>query len=87
MSATLTKEQTAALLATEDGELEVVDPETQRRYFVVDAEIHRQAMEALRRQQDRDAIAQGIREMEAGLGIPLEEARRLTREMLLAREQ
>ena len=82
MSATLTKEQTAALLATEDGELEVVDPETQRRYFVVEAEVHRQAMEALRRQQDRDAIAQGIREMEAGLGIPLEEARRLTREML-----
>lgn len=62
------------MLATEDGELEFVDPETQRRYFVVDAEIHRKAMEALRRQQDRDAIAQGIRKMAAGLGRPLAEA-------------
>jgi hypothetical protein len=31
-------------------------------------------MDALRRQQDRDAIAQGIVEMEAGVGMPLNEA-------------
>jgi hypothetical protein len=31
-------------------------------------------MDALRRQQDRNAIAQGIAEMEAELGIPLADA-------------
>jgi hypothetical protein len=31
-------------------------------------------MEALRRQQDREAIAQGIAEMEAGQGKPLDQA-------------
>jgi len=34
--------------------------------------------DALRRQQDHDAIAQGIAEMEAGQGVTIEEARRLT---------
>ena len=87
MTAKLTKELTAALHATGESELEVVDPETSRLYFVVDAEIHRQAMDALRRQQDRDAIAQGIAEMEAGEGIPVAEARKLTRERLMARKQ
>ena len=74
MTAKLTKELAAALHATGESELEVVDPDTQRIYFVVDAEIHRKAMDALRRQQDRDAIAQGIAEMEAGEGIALDEA-------------
>ncbi len=67
--------------------VELDDPSTQRAYFVVDAEIHRQAMDALRRQQDRDAIAQGIAEMKADEGIPVAEARKLTRERLLARGQ
>jgi hypothetical protein len=74
MTAKLTKELAAALHATGDHELEVVDPDTSRVYFIVESEMHRQAMNALRRQQDRDAIAQGIAEMEAGQGIPLEEA-------------
>jgi hypothetical protein len=63
MTVKLTKELAAALHATGESELEVVDPET------------------------RDAIAQGIAEMEAGEGIPIEKARRLTRERLLARKQ
>ena len=87
MTAKLTKELAAALHATGDSELEVVDPETGGTYFLVDSDTHRQAMEALRRQQDRDAIAQGIAEMEAGDGISVEDARKLTRESLLAREQ
>ena len=82
---TLSNELSRALRATGDNELEVVDPETQRTYVVVDADLHRQAMVALRRQQDREAIAQGIAEMEAGEGMPVEEARRLARERLLAR--
>jgi len=74
MTPKLTKELAAALHATGENELEVVDPDTQRIYFVVDADIHRLAMDALRRQQDRDAIAQGIAEMESGEGIALDEA-------------
>lgn len=87
MTTKLTKDLTAALHAAGDNELEVVDPETQRTYVVVDVAVHRQAMEALRRQQDREAIAQGIAEMEAGEGLPIEEARRLARERLLASGQ
>ena len=87
MTAKLTKELADSLHATGDNELEVVDPDTERTYFLVDSDTHRQAMEALRRQQDRDAIAQGIAEMEAGDGISVEDARKLTRERLLAREQ
>ena len=74
MTAKLTKELAAALHATGECELEVVDPETSRLYFIVDSETHRQAMDALRRQQDRDAIAQGIAEMEAGEGSTLDAA-------------
>lgn len=81
----LSNELSRALRATGDNELEVVDPETQRTYVVVDADLHRQAMVALRRQQDREAIAQGIAEMKAGRGIPAEDARRSARERLLAR--
>jgi len=74
MATELSKELAAALNATGENELEVVDPDTRRKYFVVDADIHRRAMEALRRQQDRDAIAQGLAEMEAGQGKPLDQA-------------
>lgn len=87
MTAKLTRELAAALHANGDRELEVIDPETSRVYFIVDREIHREAMDALRRQRDRDAVAQGIAEMEAGQGIPLADARRLTRERLLTRKQ
>lgn len=86
MTAKLSKELADALHATGESELEVVDPDTNRTYVIVDSGIHRRAMEALRRQQDHDAIAQGIAEMEAGEGISVEEAFRLTRERLLARK-
>src|SRR5436305_13389286 len=70
MIAKLTKELAAALNATGECELEVVDPETQRTYFLVDGQTHRRAMEALRRQRDRDAIAEGLVQMEQGQGKP-----------------
>lgn len=73
MIAKLTEEQIAGLNASFHGDLEVIDPMTQRRYFLVDAEIHQQAMEALRREEDKRSIAQGIAEMEAGLGLPVDE--------------
>jgi hypothetical protein len=86
MTAKLTKELADALKQAGESELEVVDPDTNRSYMIVDREIHRRAMEALCRQQDRDAIAQGIAEMEAGEGISVAEARQLTRERLLTPE-
>jgi hypothetical protein len=86
MTAKLTKELADALKQAGESELEVVDPDTNRSYMIVYREIHRRAMEALRRQQDRVAIAQGIAEMEAGEGISVAEARQLTRERLLAPE-
>lgn len=87
MTAKLPKELAAALHATGDRELAVVDPETSRLYFLIDEETHRLAMDALRRQQDRAAITTGIAEMEAGQGIPLADARQVTRDNLSARQQ
>jgi hypothetical protein len=74
MAINLSNELAAALRATGERELEVVDPQTQRTYVLVEAETHRRAMDALRRQQDRDAIAEGLAQMEAGEGKPLDEA-------------
>ncbi len=74
MSANLRKELADALHAAGDSELEVVDPSRNRTYVIVDSEIHSRAMEALRRQQDHDAIAEGIAQMEAGQSKPLDEA-------------
>lgn len=74
MTVKLSKELADALHASGAYELEVVDPGTNRTYTIVDSDIHRQAMQALRRQQDRDAIAQGIAEMNAGKGTTLVEA-------------
>jgi hypothetical protein len=87
MTTSLSKELLAALHASTDGELEVVDPDTSRVYLIVDSTLHREAMDALRRQQDRDAIARGVSELERGLGISTAEARKQTKERLSARRQ
>lgn len=70
----LTQEQSVALQATGVSLLEFVDPNTARRYVLVDAETHRQALEALRLQQDRKAIAEGLAQLAAGQGVPVDEA-------------
>ena len=72
MGIQLTDEMSEALRQSGEAELELVDPATSRRFRLVDADVHRRAMEALRQQEDRDAIACGIAEMNAGLGQPLE---------------
>jgi hypothetical protein len=87
MTAKLTEELSAALHASGESGLEVVDPTTQRIYFLVDGETHRRAMEALRRQEDHGAIAQGLAEMETGEAVPIEEARKRSRARLLTRKQ
>lgn len=82
----LSNEMISALRTANGRELEVVDPTTQRVYMLVEAGLYQRAMEALRLQQDREAIAQGLSELETGDGIPIEEARLQTRARLLARE-
>lgn len=74
MAVELTRELIEALKASRDGELEVVDPETSRSYHIVATETHREAMDALRRQRDLEAISEGLAQMEAGQGAPLEDA-------------
>ena len=87
MTPKLTTDQAAAIDANGNQPMEVVHPATNAVYFVVDGDTHRQAMDALRRQEDHDAIAEGIAQMEAGGGMPIEEARRLSRERLLSRNK
>ena len=83
----LSQELVDAINAAGNGELQVVNPNDNRVYFVVDGDTHRKAMNALRRQREREAIANGIAQMEAGEGVSLEEARNQTRERLLSRER
>lgn len=85
MTPKLSQELVDALNAAGNGELEVVNPKDNRVYYVVDGDIHRQAMGALCRQRERDAIAKGIAQMEAGEGVSLEDARKQTRDRLLSR--
>ena len=73
MAAQLSKELADALNASGGNQLELIDPTTNRMYVVVDSQTHRKAMAALQRQQDHDAIAEGIAQMEAGQGKPLHE--------------
>ena len=87
MTPKLSQELVAALEAVGNGELEVVNPNDNRVYFVVDGDTHRQAMDALRRQREREAIANGIAQMEAGEVVTLEEARNQPRGRLLSRER
>lgn len=70
----LSKELVEALHANGNRGLEVVDPINNRTYFLVDGDVHRQAMNALQTQQSRELIAKAISEMESGAGIPIDDA-------------
>lgn len=74
MTAKLSPELASALHANGNQPLQVVDPTGQHVYFVVDGETHRMAMEALRQSEDLQAIQNGVRQMEAGEGMPIDEA-------------
>ena len=54
-------------------EVRLVDDQTHAIYFVIDEETHRRAMRALKEQEDNDAIAEGLRQMETGEGRLLHE--------------
>lgn len=74
MKTELSKELADAFRASGEHVLEVVDPTDNRVYFLVDGETHRRAMDALEQQLDREAIAEGISQMEAGQGKPIDTA-------------
>ena len=83
MNPSITKEMANAL--AEQEEVRVTDPTTQRVYVLVDDDIHRRAMDALRQQEDIAAIQQGIDDMQAGKMQSAEEAQQHGRDELLSR--
>jgi predicted transcriptional regulator len=78
MKAPLSDEQRRALDQEPEG-IEVEDSQTQKVYFLTDAEVHRRAMQALQRQENHDAIQAGIDDMEAGLVEPYDDVSRRLR--------
>jgi len=82
----LTEEQLAALKQQPEG-VACEDAVTQRLYFLVDAELHQRAMDALRQVQDLTAIQQGISDMEAGRMMSIDESRARTEEALSRLQQ
>ncbi len=70
----LTDEQRVALQRTPEGIL-CEDTTTHRVYLLVDEQVHRRAMLALKQQQDLEAIRRGVAQMEAGGGMPIQDAR------------
>ena len=78
MKVQLSDEQRQALDEQPEG-IEVEDRQTEKVYFLADAEVHHRAMQALKRQQDRDAIQAGIDDMQAGRVEPYEDVSRRLR--------
>lgn len=85
MTAKLTPDQISAI-QQQGGPIQVVDPNNNRIYVVVDIETHQQAMDAKRKLDDLKAIQQGIDDSEAGRVQPLAEAFAELRESLLGRK-
>ena len=81
MKPSLTDEQRQALNQQPEG-IEVEDVQTQKVYFITDAEQHQRAMQALQRQEDHDAWRIGdMRErldVSTGIGKHIPPGRRWT---------
>ena len=77
----LTEEQRAALAQQPEG-IPCEDSVTQRQYFLIDAELHQRAMDALRQVQDLAAIQRGVDDMSAGRTMSLAQSRARTEETL-----
>ncbi len=73
MPINITDEQRIALLLHPDG-VKCEDEQSQRVYIIMEEAIHTKAMDALRRQDDLNAIAEGVADMQAGRGMPVVEA-------------
>lgn len=82
MTPKLTTEQLQALQQARGEPVPVEDENSDKVYVIVDRQTHEQAMKALRQQEDCAAIQRGIEDMEAGRGMPVEEADKHLRERL-----
>ncbi len=69
MTAKLSKELSEALRSQDDDRLEVVDPENNRVYYIVDAE----TLNHLEQKSTHEAIQLGLESMQRGEGRPLDE--------------
>lgn len=83
----LTPELSDALRTVGDQPLAVIDPSTNQVYVLVDQSQHQRAIEALRKQEDLQAIKMGIADMEAGRVSPVDEAFDRIEKKLRARPQ
>jgi len=72
MKTSLSDEQRQALSQEPEG-IVVEDAQTQKVYFLADAQLHQRAMEALRQKEDRAAIQAGIDAAEQGRVSTFEE--------------
>lgn len=70
----LTDEQIAAVQQSPNG-VSCEDTTTHRVYFLVDEQVHRRAMQALKQHLDLEAIRKGVAQMDAGGGTLLQDAR------------
>ncbi len=72
---TLSDEQRLAILSGNGRPITVRDSQSDARYVLVDAETHQRAMDALqqRHQQDVEAIREGLKDVESGRVLTLEE--------------
>lgn len=65
-------------------DVQLEHPLTHKVYFIseIPPDVQRRALEALKREEDLAAIRRGIEDMEAGRGVPLEEASEQIRQEL-----
>ncbi len=69
MAAKLSKELSDALHSQDDLRLEVIDPQSNRVYFIVDAD----TLSHLEGKSTHDAIERGLESVKRGEGRPLDE--------------
>lgn len=74
MTVELTQELAAALHASGERGLELVDPQIRRTNVLVHVETHHRAMQAMYRQPSYAAIADGVAQVQAGEDKALDEA-------------
>ena len=82
MSPGLTDDQRRSLQQHPEKPIEFRDEKTKRLYFIVDPVLLDRAQDAMRRLADLAAIQEGIADLEAGRGLPVDEADRQIREKL-----
>ena len=82
MTQILSQELADAVTSSDSRNVKVVNPNDNKVYVLVEEKLHQQAMAALHYQQTCAEIAEGLAQMEAGQGIPLEEARRQSHEFI-----